>query len=290
MLNETYIHLPSIGTVGEQKIWQHTPTTWTHLVDRPDVLRAGPATCLNSNIKDLSRRRYGRIASGLARRHHWRALCYRRKEEILSTRWLALDIETTGLRPGLNETTVVGICGHATDFEPVPILADRDGVWWDQLNEYLSRSDIIISYNGTCFDIPFLLEESGGYLQFPSLHLDLRFFLASLGYKGGLKKVQQQMGYFRDSGLRDLDGYMAVILWQEHLKKRRGALDTLIRYCLEDVVVLLPMARQGYLLASKALDRGWSCPDVPDISLDDFHFDDNIISELLDRRHPTHSQ
>jgi len=47
------------------------------------------------------------------------------------------------------------------------------------------------------------------------VHIDLRFLLKSLGFSGGLKGCERQMGIDRGD-LSDIDGYYAVILWNEY--------------------------------------------------------------------------
>jgi uncharacterized protein YprB with RNaseH-like and TPR domain len=69
-------------------------------------------------------------------------------------------------------------------------------------------------------------------------HIDLRYVLASIGYSGGLKKCEKRLGIDRGD-LIDVDGYFAVLLWQDYdVAGNAKALDTLLAYNVLDVVNL----------------------------------------------------
>ena len=60
----------------------------------------------------------------------------------------------------------------------------------------------------------------------------------SLGFKGGLKRCERQLGLDRGD-LKDIDGFFAVLLWGEY--QRTGdqkALDTLLAYNIQDTINL----------------------------------------------------
>ena len=83
---------------------------------------------------------------------------------------------------------------------------------------------------------PFLRDRLGCPLD--QAHIDLRYVLASLGYKGGLKKCETALGIDRGD-LDGVDGSLAVLLWEEYRKTGSPkALDTLLAYNIEDVVNL----------------------------------------------------
>lgn len=44
----------------------------------------------------------------------------------------------------------------------------------------------------------------------PHAHIDLRYVLASLGYRGGLKGCERQLGLDRQE-LQDVDGFFSLI-------------------------------------------------------------------------------
>jgi uncharacterized protein YprB with RNaseH-like and TPR domain len=70
--------------------------------------------------------------------------------------------------------------------------------------------------------------------------------LASLGYKGGLKGCERQLGLTRE-GLEEVDGFFAVLLWKDFKKnKNHKALETLLAYNIQDVVNLEALMIKAY--------------------------------------------
>ena len=68
--------------------------------------------------------------------------------------------------------------------------------------------------------------------------IDLRYPLRSLGLNGGLKGCERQLGMAR-TGLENVDGFLAVLLWREYqLRKNRKALETLLAYNIADTLSL----------------------------------------------------
>ena len=77
-------------------------------------------------------------------------------------------------------------------------------------------------------------------------HIDLRYILYSLGFKGGLKGCERQLGVDRGD-LKDIDGFFAVLLWDEYQKnKNEKALDTLLAYNVQDTVTLEDLMVTAY--------------------------------------------
>jgi hypothetical protein len=95
---------------------------------------------------------------------------------------------------------------------------------------------LLVTYNGKCFDVPFIRQSMGVVLRQP--HIDLRYVLRSLGYSGGLKGCERKLGIERGD-LADVDGFFAVILWEDYLKSGNPrSLETLLAYNIQDVVNL----------------------------------------------------
>ena len=79
-------------------------------------------------------------------------------------------------------------------------------------------------------------------------HVDLRYVLRSLGLSGGLKGCERQLGIARGD-LEDVDGYFAVLLWDDYRRKRNPrALETLLAYNIQDVVNLEALLVTAYNL------------------------------------------
>jgi uncharacterized protein YprB with RNaseH-like and TPR domain len=147
-----------------------------------------------------------------------------------------LDIETTGLTPSGCEITVIGIhvCrGEETDFVQ---LVGRD-VTAAEIMAALRDVDILYTYNGSRFDLPFIHARLGINLAELFPHRDLMYDCWRKNLYGGLKGVERQLGLKRR--LPDMNGWEAVRLWWKYVDSfDLEALNTLCEYNKEDVVNL----------------------------------------------------
>jgi hypothetical protein len=171
-------------------------------------------------------------------------------------RTLFLDIETTGLSRYSDDVT--------------SIVWHYDGEWHNWVNgvdshilfeRHWKESEELVTYNGKCFDEPFICKKFELF-KHPK-HLDLRFYLARLGLKGGLKLICQQLELKRSMDLADIDGRDAVTFWKRYQKGDQKALDALIYYNAWDVL-LLKMIYTKYVSPSFIAvdppythDKGW---------------------------------
>lgn len=147
-----------------------------------------------------------------------------------------VDIETTGLSPWGSDITVIGfyICTGMESRSVQLVGADITRV--DVLNT-LEGVDTLYTYNGHRFDLPFIDHHLGINLEDMYEHCDLMFRCWQRKLYGGLKGVEKQLGIQRE--LPDVNGRMAIVLWNRYLHSGDlEALDTLLKYNLEDVVNL----------------------------------------------------
>ncbi|MBI5453762.1 MAG: ribonuclease H-like domain-containing protein, partial [Deltaproteobacteria bacterium] len=164
----------------------------------------------------------------LAPREHWRLFPDFRNNVAY------VDIETNGF---------VGERGYITAISLYDGSGVRSYVRGENLDDFkrdIERFGLIVTYNGKCFDIPFI--ESHMRLSLSHIpHIDLRFILRDLGFRGGLKGSETALGIDR-GGLKGVDGYSAVLLWRDFRRnKNRKALETLLAYNAKDVVNLEPL-------------------------------------------------
>lgn len=82
-------------------------------------------------------------------------------------------------------------------------------------------AQIIVTFNGSLFDLPFL-RAAFPDLKIPPVHIDLRFLAKRVGLSGGQKSIEQELGIKRPSAVHDIRGDSAPILWHKY---RRGSLD-----------------------------------------------------------------
>ena len=235
MLRATFLHLPGIGPATEADLWQSGYRDWQDLLlERPRRLGVSAATRsrLTQEVarseRALAERDAGWFARRLPNREHWRLY------PAFAPETAYLDIETTGLSPYGGIVTVVCVHGGGATRT---FVAGED---LEELPAYLGRFQVLVTFNGSRFDVPFLLA-SFPQMLLPSAHIDLRFLLYRIGHAGGLKRIEQRLGLGDRSGVEGVDGLEAVRLWQEYRRGSASALDRLVRYNRADTVNLEPL-------------------------------------------------
>jgi uncharacterized protein YprB with RNaseH-like and TPR domain len=243
MLQNTFCHIPGIGLKTETRIWEKGIYSWKDFYENPPApgsipRRAVVDAFIEQSVFHLGNNNPSYFAALLPAPLHWRLFPAFRNHTAY------IDIETTGLASGCDITTIALYDG--TDI--------RCYVAGQNLEDFLDdifNYTLIVTYNGKGFDLPFL--EHFFKTRFPHAHIDLRHVLSSLGYKGGLKSCERQMGISRGD-LSGVDGYFAVLLWAEY--ERTGnvkALETLLAYNIEDVVNLEVLMIVAYNLKIKGM-------------------------------------
>ncbi len=147
-----------------------------------------------------------------------------------------LDIETTGLSPWYGEITVVGI--HiVNEFDTRFIQLVGEDITADSILKALEVVEVIHTYNGSRFDLPFIYCRLGVNLAKLFRHCDLMYDCWRNNLYGGFKAVERQLGIQRR--LKDITGYEAVRLWWRYVNDYdEDALATLLEYNKEDVINL----------------------------------------------------
>ena len=147
-----------------------------------------------------------------------------------------LDIETTGLSPGYNQITVVGIHLFSGEGARFVQLVGSD-ITAEKILAALRGVDVIYTYNGRRFDLPFIRDCLGINLAKLFLHRDLMYDCWGKNLYGGLKSVERQLGIPRR--LKEVNGYEAVQLWWRYVNySDEFALAKLLEYNKEDVLNL----------------------------------------------------
>ena len=147
-----------------------------------------------------------------------------------------LDIETTGLSRRHCDLTVVGVATFRGTEQWVGQLVG-DQICADGVLGLLDGVDEFYTYNGSRFDVPFILTKLDLDLKTCVRHTDLMYACWRHDLRGGLKAVEAKLGIPRC--LKDINGYMAVRLWWDYVNNGNPqALRTLLDYNKEDVVNL----------------------------------------------------
>ena len=228
MLRHTFCHLPGVAAGTEQRLWSAGLTTWDHALAGEGTKKKTPGRKLPADLLRESVQRHGAgdvawFAEHLPAAQSWRLFADFR------ARCAYLDIETTGMESYDIVTTIALYDGKT-------IRTYVRGRNLEAFANDVRAYKLLVTYNGKAFDLPFLRRCLGCSLDHG--HIDLRHTLAALGVKGGLKSCEQQLGVTR-AGLEEVNGYMAVLLWQDYQRKKdQRSLDTLLAYNVQDTVNL----------------------------------------------------
>ena len=234
MIRNTFCHLQGIGEKTELELWSAGVTSWAdadRAVHRPRMKRLPELAAASEEA--LAERDWKFFKRLLGGRHSWRWY------PLLRDRAVYLDIETTGGPADIDAVTVIA-CYDGR--EVTCFVRDENLI---DFPAYVSQFDLLVTFNGASFDVPYL-QTHYGRLRLPPVHLDLRYPLRNAGYRGGLKKIEVATGVAREDGLQGVDGWFAVLLWRRHLDGDERALPTLLRYAAEDVLGLQPLAELIY--------------------------------------------
>lgn len=237
MLKNTFCHLNGIGLKREAQLWTSGVRTWDALIS------SGGGAFSKSRIASITKEieqsyvqlkaqnpRY--FVDKLNPGEHWRII----PEFYDSIAFL--DIETTGLNSSIDDITTIAI------YDGQSIYHYIHGKNLDVFPEDIRRYKVLVTYNGKCFDVPFI--ERYFCTTIPHAHIDLRFVLKSLGYSGGLKNCETQVGIHRGDAA-EIDGFFAIFLWNEYERYRNiKALESLLSYNIEDVLNLESLMIHSY--------------------------------------------
>jgi hypothetical protein len=236
LLEHTFIHIPGIGPKTEQHLWRHGILTWRDFLRNKETLLSRLRDSfvrenLEASIKNRDNIRFfrDRLPVGAL----WRVYEDFKKSAVY------LDIETSGYYQGIDEITVIGIYDGQT------VRSFVQGINLDEFELAIAPYELIITFNGSQFDLPFIRRQFPN-IALPPAHIDLRFFLRKLGYRGGLKTIEKSIGLFRNAAIAGMDGYDAVLLWNAYQCGDESALERLILYNTADIVDLEPLMERGY--------------------------------------------
>ncbi len=244
MLEHTFLHLPGVGEKTETRLWDRGFLHWDDVTGHADPPFSRAKRGLALGALEESRQRLAAgdseyFAERLPSSEHWRLF------SDFGRSVAYVDIETTGLGNGTGDhiTTIALYDGQT-------VKTYVHGRNLEEFEDDIRNCSLLVTFNGKCFDVPFI--ERQMRIKLPQAHIDLRFVLKSLGIKGGLKNCEKLFGLDR-AELDGVDGYFAVLLWNEFLNTgNEQALETLLAYNAADVIGLEVLLHHA--LAAKLRD------------------------------------
>lgn len=228
-IENSFIPASGVGEKTEQKLWQHGITHWEDFSG--DVVGPTRAQNINAYIdqasQHLDRENPDFFCQSVPDSEHWRLY------ENFRSNTAFIDIETTGLDQQNNTVTTVSIHQDGS----TETLVQGHDLTADQLQARIDNACLLVTFNGSRFDLPFLRKSFDVTFERP--HVDLMFLARRVGYSCTLSELEQQFGISRDSP--DISGKDAVRLWYEYQSGKDGSLETLIKYNQEDTVNMKPL-------------------------------------------------
>jgi hypothetical protein len=148
MLKNTFCHLPGVGAGTERSLWDKGVLTWEDALDAPQKLLGKNGDRLRRGAEESLARLESADAAwfggSLPANMQWRLF------DPFRCNAAYVDIETTGLSwPSAHVTTIALYDGRQV----------RTYVHGRNLHDFaedMAAYDLLITFNGKCFDVPFL--------------------------------------------------------------------------------------------------------------------------------------
>jgi uncharacterized protein len=229
MLKNTFCHVPGIGIRTEAKLWEKGIYGWEDFMrlakeSSPLPSRKLAEGFLAESLEQLKQGNPEYFNNLLPAHLSWRMF------PEFRTKTAYLDIETTGLDVDSCDITTIAL------YDGQRIAHYIQGKNLETFQEDILKYRVIVTYNGKTFDVPFL--ERYFRIKIPHPHIDLRYVLHALGYKGGLKNCEVMLNIDRGE-LKGVDGIFSVLLWADYVRTGNiKSLETLLAYNIADVVNL----------------------------------------------------
>jgi uncharacterized protein YprB with RNaseH-like and TPR domain/predicted nuclease with RNAse H fold len=274
MLRSTFLHIPGVGPITEKAIWSRKIYSWDDFVEKrrnvgfSDSVANRIEKWLKRSERALEKKDALFFSTRLPQQDLWRLY------PEFRDRTAFLDIETTGLSFCYDDITLIGL------YNGKDVKTFVQGQNLGDFENEIKRYSIIVTYNGTLFDLRFIREKLGQQFV-PPVHIDLRFLLKRLGYTGGLKSVERKMHVCREEEIAELSGFDATVLWNRYVRGDDYAFESLVKYNLADVVNLKPILEHAYQQLHEMLFDGLpGCkldPSVPKIDVSIERKNDSVL-------------
>lgn len=267
MIRQSFILLPNVGYQREASLWSSGIKDWDDFLAQSSIRGFPYKAYFDRKLLDAKKSLYEEkseyFTNCLPKTEHWRLYHFFREDAIF------LDIESSGIGGYL---TVIGIY----DGQDTKTMIKGINMEKSLLVGILKNAKLIITFNGSAYDIPQLEKEF--HIRITQPHIDLRSSCVKLGIKGGLKEIEKSLDMERKNilveKLHNGDPFTLWKMWRatgdDHY------LNLLVEYNEEDCINLKKIADLTYReLMKKALVRQWRGkssemnrkPDMVNVSL-----------------------
>ncbi|MBS3102354.1 ribonuclease H-like domain-containing protein [Candidatus Woesearchaeota archaeon] len=237
MIQNTFIFLEKIGKGLENSLWQQGIKNWDDFLKARKIGGLSNARKLYYDRQILKARNAlynfnsGYFQRIMPKSEFWRLYDFFKEDSVF------LDIETTGLSFE-DDITVFGLFNGIE----TKTMIKNINLDYKILKKELEKYKLIVTFNGSSFDIPFINKRYPGLL--PNIpNFDIKSVTNRLGLKGGLKEIEKKLGIKRNKIIEKFYGGDALTLWRMY--KATGDdyyLDLLVEYNEEDIINLKAIA------------------------------------------------
>lgn len=248
MITNSFIFLDRVSHALEQGFWRAGITDWDAFIGAEKVPGLSPkrkhyfSRRLAEARTHLDMHDSAYFAERFPKSEAWRMY------DHFSDDCLFLDIETSGC---YGDITVVGMY----DGSEVITLVKNRNLDKESLQRIISGYRMLVTFNGLPFDVP-VINRCFNRVVHSIPHLDLRFPLMKIGFTGGLKKIEKELGIVRSRDAEGMSGEDAVHLWHDYaMTGSTDALNLLVEYNTADVVNLKPIADFVFAEMKKKAER-----------------------------------
>ena len=220
MIQSSFIILPGISSGKEKLIHEQGIKTWDDFVKVESIkgISKKRKIIFNHLLIEAKKKLFKDDLSFFKSKETWRLFDFYKDECCY------LDIE--------GDVNIIGLFdGYETK-----TLVQGINLDYNLLHKELSKYKILITFNGSSYDLPKL---NNFFQKFPKIiHIDLKGLCSKVGLKGGLKKIEKQLNLKRPEYLY---GSPADIWRAWKASGNREYLEKLVEYNEEDVINLKPI-------------------------------------------------
>ena len=209
MITNSFIFLEGIGKKLEQNIWKSGIQDWEKflLADEIKNISGHRKLYYDRKILDAKKALFNfdscYFNNVLQQSEMWRLYDFFKEDCVF------LDIETTGLSKFNDDITVFGLY----DGINTKTMIKGINLDYDVLKKELQKYKLIVTFNGSSFDVPFIEKRYPNML--PKIpNFDVKSITRQAGLKGGLKEIEKNLGIKRTHIVSKFYGGDALTLWK----------------------------------------------------------------------------
>jgi len=209
VIQNSFIFLEKVKKGIERNLWKQGIHNWDSFLNRKNIVGLSNSRKKYYDRKILEARKalYNfdstYFKNILPQSEYYRLYDFFKEDSVF------LDIETTGLDSRNNDITLIGL------FDGINTKTMIKGINFDfkSLKKELENYKLIITFNGSSFDVPFINKTYPNLL--PDIpNFDIKSVTDRLSLKGGLKEIEKKLGIKRNKIIEKFYGGDALTLWK----------------------------------------------------------------------------